>query len=294
MSTRILAIAFAIAAGAATTSAQQHPTRAELRTQVDPSTTIRALRLGRRSSAPPLVMLSGWTISANIWEDVATTLAADREVFLIDSRSQGGSSISLTSNTPEDRARDLKHVLESLHIVHPIVIAWSQGVQDLAAYVSAYGDTAFTSSVMVDATPSAGVATLRETPEFARQILGNMAIYQAHPREFLAGMMDAIIGNPNAASLRARLVAQAAKTPVSVAVAMQISDLLGVDRRGARFSRPLLIVVAAAGPLVDDMKQYSDRVGARFESIKDAKHALFVDQPSSFVALIRQFVPTAP
>jgi non-heme chloroperoxidase len=298
--TRMLSLAVAIAASAAIANAQQPGAparRAEttmsprvvLQVRTTPSGVVRVVRVGHAGGAPPLVLLYGWSVSADIWDDVANALAVDRQVFLVDSRSQGRSSISLSDNTPENRAADLARIFAKLEIVRPIVIAWSQGVQDLAAYVSLYGDSTLTASIMVDATPSAGVATLAESPEFARQILRNMGVYQAHPREYLHGMMDAIIGDPHAATLRSRLAGEASATPVSVGVAMQISDLLTVDRRGARFTRPLLIIVAADGPMAGDMKQYADKVGARFESIANARHALFIDRPDEFLRLVRRF-----
>jgi len=274
--------------GASIAGAQSSAPRTELRVRSGPSMTIRVVRMGRHGAQPPLVLLSGWTIGIGVWSDVADSLARDREVYLVESRSQGGSSLSLSANTPEDRAGDLARIIDTLRIRRPVVIAWSQGVQDLAAYVAQHGDSAFTASLMVDAMPSPGLSTLRDSPEFSRRILDNLVTYQAHPREFARGMMSAIIGGPDSLALRRELAERALITPVAVGVAMQISDLLGVDRSTTRFTRPVL-VVAADGPLTDDLREYAARSGARFEQVKNARHALFLDHRDRFLALVRQF-----
>jgi pimeloyl-ACP methyl ester carboxylesterase len=281
-------------ASAAPAPQRQHATvpalqRSELRVKTSPGIAIRVVRLGHPGSLPPLVLLPGWTIGLEAWDLVASRLARDREVFLIDARSQGSSSLSLTENAPEDRADDLAEVLRVLKIHQPLVIAWSQGVQDLAAYVIKHGDAGLAGSILVDAVPSAGVSDLRNQPEFAEQIFAHMEIYRKYPVDFAEGMMQAIISNPGAAATRSRLAAISLRTPTSVGVAMQVADLFGADRSGVIFKRPAMLIVAENNPLRGSMSRWAADHGLAERPIAHAAHAVFIDQPEAFVGAVDRF-----
>jgi microsomal epoxide hydrolase len=263
--------------------------RSELRVKTSQGITIRVVRLGRPGSLPPLVLLPGWAIGLEAWDPVANRLAQGREVYLIDARSQGGSSLSLTANAPEDRADDLAEVLRVLKIHRPLVIAWSQGVQDLAAYVIKHGDAGLAGSILVDAVPSAGVSDLRNQPEFTEQILAHMEIYRKYPADYAEGMMQAIISNPGAAAMRSRLAGIFLRTPTSVGVAMQVADLFGADRSGVIFTRPAMLIVAEGNPLRGAMSRWAAAHGLAERPIAHAAHAVFIDKPDAFVGVVLRF-----
>ena len=61
------------------------------------------------------------------------------------------------------RAQDLHRLLEQLDARRPVLIGWSQGVQDLAAYIERYGTHDLAGLVLVDATVAmARMASPRE------------------------------------------------------------------------------------------------------------------------------------
>src|SRR5256886_10974135 len=117
-------------------------------------------------------------------------------VIAFDPRSEGESTKTTTGNTPEVRAQDLHTSLERLGVRRPVLIGWSQGVQDIAAFVERYGTKDLAGIVLVDAAVSDGaegmVARSKETSEQFKMF----AVYQAHQKEYLEGMMQAIISKP--------------------------------------------------------------------------------------------------
>jgi pimeloyl-ACP methyl ester carboxylesterase len=263
------------------------PSRVEFRLSTADHVTLRLIRLGNASSRPPLILVSGWTIGLEAWEPVAEALARDRQVYMLDSRSQGRSTISTGANTPEDRGRDLATIIHSLKLQRPVVIAWSQGVQDLSAYLLKEGDAKLSGSVLVDTVPSGGSNDIAADPQAARLTMERLALYRRAPAEYEKGMMQFIISRPNAQAIRSRLVQIALATPPTIGADMLVSDLFGADRTGVRFTRPVLLIAASSNPDLLKMRNWADQHGARFVPVDAAAHAVFIDQPNAFLSAFR-------
>lgn len=60
------------------------------------------------------------------------------------------------------RAQDLDRLLERLQARRPVLIGWSQGVQDVAAYVERHGTQELAGIVLVDAAVSDGADGMAE------------------------------------------------------------------------------------------------------------------------------------
>lgn len=249
----------------------------------------------RMGDAPVLVFVPGWGMDYTIWEAQLTAFADGHRVIAMDPRSQGASQLSGGGNTPEARAGDIEALLVAQDLKRVVLIGWSQGVQDLAAYVDRYGTGRVAGLVLVDAAVSRGAAGVQSDPQAARRFLERMAVYAAHPREYLQGMMGAIFVKPLSAQQLEHRVGTALRTPVSTGVAMLVADLYGVDRSGAlkKFDRPTLIVAAASSDELAAQKAAAAQVpGASLEVVAEAGHGVFVDQPEAFNAALRRFLET--
>ncbi len=214
-------------------------------------------------------------------------------MIAFDPRSQGQSTITTSDNTPEIRAQDLHNLLEQLDARRPVLIGWSQGVQDLAAYIERYGTHDLAGLVLVDAAVADGAdGIIARTQESAGQ-LRMLALYQAHQPEYLRGMMDAIISKPQPDGTIDGLVDTGMKTPPSIGTGMLVADLFGVNRTAAlkKIDCPTLIIASAKS---DELLRQQAGAGqiphARFEKIEDDAHAVFFDQPVRFAELLEKFV----
>src|SRR5262245_31111426 len=94
------------------------------------NTRIHMLEAGRPSGAPAIVFIPGWTLPAFLWKEQMRRFSSDRLVIAIDPRSQGDSTKTQTGNTPEQRARDLREILEKRRIESAVLVGWSQGAND--------------------------------------------------------------------------------------------------------------------------------------------------------------------
>jgi non-heme chloroperoxidase len=263
--------------------------------EVGEGVSLRTIEAGKfTSSTPPeLVFIPGWSTGADIWRHQIDTFAKTHRVISFDPRSEGESTKTTAGNTPEVRAQDLHALLERLSVRHPVLIGWSQGVQDVAAYVERYGTKDLAGIVLVDAAVSDGADGMATRSQETAEQFKMFAIYQAHQREYLAGMMHAIISKPQGDAIIEQLVGTGMKTPPDVGVGMLVADMFGVNRTPAlkKIECPTLIIASAKSDELSRQQSAANQIPhARFEKVEGAAHALFVDQPDRFDELLKSFL----
>jgi non-heme chloroperoxidase len=104
-----------------------------------PEVQFHVIEAGARTRRPALLLIPGWTIPASIRSEQIDVFARERRVVAVDPRSQGKSTKTAEGDTPEQRARDLHSVIQRLELTPLVIVAWSQGVQDVAAYMDQFG-----------------------------------------------------------------------------------------------------------------------------------------------------------
>ena len=254
---------------------------------------LRVIEAGKADTQRALVFIPGWSMGADVWHGQIDTFAKAYRVISFDPRSQGESTKTTSGNTPETRAQDLHALLERLHVQRPVLIGWSQGVQDVAAYVEHYSSKDLAGIVLVDAVVSDGSDGMLARPEATAAQFKMFAVYQAHQQEYLGGMMQAIISKPQSDGAIERLVSAGMKTPPDIGVAMLVADMFGVNRTAAlkKIECPTLIIACTKSSELSRQQASAVQIqGARFETIEDAAHAVFIDQPTRFNELLTSFV----
>jgi microsomal epoxide hydrolase len=259
---------------------------------------LRVIEAGQSASGVTLVLIPGWSTTADIWREQINRFSCTYRVVSFDPRSQGGSTITTDGNTPEARAQDLHTLLDLLSVRRPVLIGWSQGVEDIAAFINRYGTGDLSGIVLVDAAISPGAEGMgaRSAPPPA-PLFKTFTVYQAHQREYLADMMRAIVSKPQSNDAIEELVTTGLKTPPDIGVSMRIADTFGVNRMPAlkKITCPTLSIAAAkSGSLAQQQAQAKQISDARFEKVEDAAHAVFLDQPDRFNELVTSFVAKLP
>src|SRR5438093_8819176 len=265
----------------------------EQKLDVGEGVSLRVIEAGQPGPGPTLVFVPGWSTGADIWRQQIDRFAPTHRVIAFDPRSQGQSTITTSGNTPEMRAQDLHKLLEQLNARRPVLIGWSQGVQDLAAYVERYGTHDLVGLVLVDAAVSDGADGITARAQESAGQLRMLALYQAHQPDYLRGMMGAIITKPQPEGTIDRLVATGMKTPPSIGTGMLVADLFGLNRTAAlkKIDCPTLIIASAkSGELARQQADASQIPHVHFEKIEHAAHAVFLDQPERFAELLEKFV----
>lgn len=259
---------------------------------------IHYLESGRSDASRTLLFIPGWRVSATVWSRQLEYFAAHGfRVVAIDSRSQGESSIAVGGNAPENRAGDIQQVIASLHLRHVILVGWSQGAQDVAAYVDRFGTGSVDGLALIDSPVSAGPGDMAANPGFMKAIAAALATYAKSPRAYSDGMMHAIMHAPPATTSFASLDNEAMKTPVDTGVSMLVQDLFTTDRRPylKHFDKPTLVIASGESPLLDAQRQMAKALPhATFDVIEHAAHAVFVDQPAVFQRKLEAFADALP
>jgi microsomal epoxide hydrolase len=286
-------IALSIAAGAVFVRAESVPALRGQKVDVGGNVSLLVIEAGKPDAQPVLIFIPGWSTGGDIWRHQIETFAKTNRVIAFDPRSEGESTKTTSGNTPETRAQDLHALLERLHVQRPVLIGWSQGVQDVAAYVERYRTKDLAGIVLVDAPVSDGADGMAAHPQETAAQFKMFAIYQAHQQEYLGGMMRAIISKPQSDGTIEQLVNTGMKTPADIGVAMLIADMFGTNRTPAlkKINCPTLIIASAKSDELARQQAAAGRIPhARFEKIEDAAHAVFLDQPDRFTELLTSFV----
>ena len=261
--------------------------------EVADGVSLRVIEAGKPDAQSVLVFIPGWSTGADIWKRQIESFAKACRVIAFDPRSQGESTKTTSGNTPETRAQDLHALLERLGVQRPVLIGWSQAVQDIAAYVEGYGTKDLAGIVLVDAAVSDGADGMVARPQETAAQFKMFGVYQAHQREYLGGMMRAIISKPQGDGAIEELINTGMKTPPDVGVAMLIADMFGVNRTPVlkKIECPTLIIASAkSDELARQQAPAKQILHARFEKVDDTAHAVFLDQPDRFNQLLKSFV----
>jgi pimeloyl-ACP methyl ester carboxylesterase len=289
--TLMMVSALTALAGLASVAALAAP-RSQL-IEVAPNVQLHILEGGKASTQPTLVLIPGWRLTANIWSRQIQSFGRDRRVIAVDPRSQGDSTKTDEGDTPEQRARDYHALLNSVHAGTVVLVGWSQGVQDVAAYIDQFGTDGIEAVILVDSTISKGAANVPNVLPFAVQQLRLLPVLSDSPRDYTEGMMRAIHSKPLSDSDLNRLVEDALKTPTATAEAMLIADLFGRDRSAAvqKFRVPTLVVASATSAELAQQAELAKQLpNARIVVVAGAGHAVFADQPERFERAVRDFL----
>ena len=255
---------------------------------VSDNVTLRVIEAGPHD-AQTIVLIPGWSFTADIWNKQIEALGDRYHIIAIDPRSQGRSTILNHSNSPDYRASDVFNLIKKLDLHKPVLVGWSQGVQDVAAYAMNYGTDSIGGIVFVDALVSGGAAEL--DGKMAAMVLGRMPIYVNNQREYLEGMMSYIFKKPLSPAELNTIVSAALHTPTSIGVANLVLDLFGKDYRPAfkHIKAPTLLIIAGTAP--DKNAQMQQPIpNVTTEVIEGAGHTVFYDEPVKFNDALVQFL----
>jgi len=101
----------------------------------------------------PLLFVTGWTFSADVFHQQIADLSIDFRVIAVDPRSQGRSSTTAFGNDYATHAADLKAFIEALDLRDVVLIGWSSGAAETMGYVRLAGLDRVKAHVDIDLPP---------------------------------------------------------------------------------------------------------------------------------------------
>jgi len=259
------------------------PTRAQAGVRDGFFVTSDGVRLHYLEAGPPagrtIVLVPGWTMPAWIWAPQIAAFSHAYHVIAFDPRGQGKSDAPSWGYTPERRGQDIAELVALFH-TKVLLVGWSLGVLDSLAYLHQRGDAAVAGLVLVDNSVGEEPAPPpgRPTPRIP------------HAR-FMARFVRAMFHAPQPAAYLDRLTEASLRTPEPACRALLAYPVPRAYWREALYAtdRPLLYVVrprfAAQAANVRRMRPNTETV-----VFANAGHALFVDEPGRFDAVVEGFI----
>jgi non-heme chloroperoxidase len=235
---------------------------------------------------PTILFVPGWTMPEWIWQKQIDYFSRDYRVVAMDPRSQGDSAQTNDGLYPAVRARDIKAVIEQLRLSPVVIVSWSMAVVETLSYVDQFGTGGIAGLVLVDYGPgghSAGEADqqfdllkgiLEDRPNTTNTFVRTINFKKPQPEDYVQKLVQASLRVPT-------------NTAVALLVGLFVSDYRPVL---AKIKVPVLICAAKnpyMAPIVDMQKAIP---GSRLEVFDGDGHALFVDDPDKFNALLEDFL----
>ncbi len=247
---------------------------------------IRCLEDGK-GRGPTLLFVPGWMMTAEIWELQMARFAPTHHVVAIDPRAQGQSSKTTEGLYPAARARDLKHVVDQLQLAPVVLVGWSMGASEVALFVDQFGTKDVAGIVLVDALLGGD-----PDPDRVLAVVQWLGEVQADRAKATAEFVRSMFKRPHPDAYLSKVTREALATPTSAAVALFVGSI--ASSTGAalgKIDKPTLIVYASSAVSNPAYEQMQRRIaGSRLERFESAGHALFVDEPDRFNALLDEFL----
>lgn len=249
-------------------------------------------RLHYLEAGPPdartLVFVPGWRMPAFIWRRQIETFSKDFRVVAFDPRGQGDSDIPASGYEPQRRGRDLGELIDHLGGDPVVIVGWSLGVLDALAYVTQAGDRRVAGLVLIDNSIGEDPAP-RPAPKPASKPGrgGPTPDDAASMRAFVRGLFE----TPQDPAFLDQLTAASLHTPEAVARALRAYDEPRSFWRDAVYSvrRPVLYAVRPRWRAQGEALARK-HPSAELSVFEGAGHALFVDQPDRFDAVLSDFL----
>lgn len=239
--------------------------------------------------APSILFVPGWTMPAWIWQKQIDYFSRTYRVVAMDPRSQGESTETGEGLYPAARARDIKAVVDQLHLAPVVLVGWSMAVTELAAYVDQFGTNGIAGLVFVDDNFGGSLAPGEAQSDllFVNQILNDR---QKNTNAFIHNLC---FRKPQPADFLNRVTAACMRTPTSDAVALLVGKFSADYRSAAaKINKPALFCYADS-PYMPASAQQAMRQsvkGAQLEVFHGDGHALFVDDPDHFNSVLQNFL----
>jgi microsomal epoxide hydrolase len=243
------------------------------------------LEAGPRT-APTIVFVPGWTMPAWIFGPQIRFFSRQYHVIAFDPRGQGASEIPDSGYNQDRRGQDIAELLQQLGPRPVVIVGWSLGVLDTLAYIHTTGDSRIAGLVLVDNSVGENPPP---TPIRPPRHPGRPLPYPDYMRAFVASMFH----TRQSPYYLNRLTSATLRLPEMDARALLAYPVPRSYWREAIFSssKPVLYIVR---PHLSGQANnlLIDRPNTQIAIFPTAGHALFVDAPARFDALMANFLRT--
>ena len=241
---------------------------------------------------PAIVLLAGFPLARDVWNDVTPMLSATRRVVAIDLRGTGRSSVPPGPYLMETMAGDVAAVLDALGIEGAMLVGHSLGGYVALAFARMYAERVQRLALVCS-------RIVADTPEGARRRndLADRADRSGSAGEIIDTMVPALLGSQSverrpALERRIRTIAECndARGLAALLRGMALRD--AADDIAPDLDMPVL-VVAGAGDLIVGEEEARSMAAAfprgRFALCEGSGHVPMLEEPERLGQLLSDF-----
>lgn len=248
------------------------------------------LDAGRRSDSHPVCFIPGWTMPAWLWTEQLAALSRSFRVAAMDPRGQGESEVPARGYGIDRRADDIAEVIagyarESQRGV--VLVGWSLGALEALHCIARHGAAGIAGLVLVDS--SVGLSPAPTSSTAFREALARDR--HATMRAFV----NELCRKPRPAEEIARLERDVLRMPLQAALDLFPGHLPREHWAGIVEALTLPLLYAVTPQFAGQAETLrARRPQTRVEFFESAGHALFLDEPQRFSAMLTGFVQSMP
>jgi non-heme chloroperoxidase len=238
-------------------------------------------------AGPSILFIPGWTMPAWIWQKQMEYFSPRFRVVAMDPRCQGESSCTADGLYPAQMARDIKSVVDQLHLQRVVLVGWSMAVVETMAFIDQFGDRNLAGLVLVDELPG-GLAP-GEADEDLRLLKGVLEDRKSTADFFVRKIQ---FHKPQPEEYIERVIEASLSVPTNSALALLVGRY-AADYRAVlpKIDKPTLVCAASKSPYFDRIAAMQKAIpGSRLEVFEGAGHALFVDDADQFNLALGSFL----
>jgi non-heme chloroperoxidase len=242
--------------------------------------------LERLQKTPAILFIPGWTMPSWIWEKQIDYFSKDYRVVAMDPRAQGDSSHTSEGLYPTARARDIRAVVNQLNLAPVVLVGWSMAVNEVVSYVDQFGTEDVAGLILVD--DDAGGLT----PAAAEQDLKFIGQIQADREKTVSQFIrESFFKKPQPESYVDRVIRTSLRVPSDTAVALLVGKFAADYRPAlAKIDKPTIVCAARSSYMAGIVEMQKHVAKSRLEIFEGDGHALFVDDPDKYNALLEDFL----
>jgi non-heme chloroperoxidase len=250
---------------------------------------IHYVEAGRANSgrAPSILFVPGWTMPAWIWGKQIDYFSPKYHVVAMDPRCQGESSETPDGLYPAQMARDIKTVIDQLHLGPAVIVGWSMAVVETLSYIDQFGTGDVAGLILVDEI-AGGFGPGEAEQDFG--LLKGILESRGSTSEFFVRKIQ--FHKPQPEEYIQRVIQASLSVPTNSAVAL-LAGRYAADYRAAlpKIDKPTLVCAARKSPYFDRVAGMQKQIPqSKLEIFDGAGHALFVDNAEQFNATVDGFL----
>jgi non-heme chloroperoxidase len=226
-----------------------------------------------------IAFVTGWCMPASLWQAQLESLGGRYHTLALDPRGQGESEAPAHGYTAERRAADIHEFIQPLSNV--VLVGWSLGALEVLQSVHMFGAEKIAGLVLVD-------SSVGEPPVPPSRVLFTDGLRQNRDKA-LEGFIRAVFPKWPEAEIESLIRGAKRKSlDDSIALLSYPFEREHWKRIAHAFAKPLLYVVTTQfAAQARNLKK--NRPATRIEIFERAGHALFMDEPERFNALLEKF-----